>query len=286
MRKILLGVLFISIGVLTQAQIKGIVTDSATKKAIDKAVVGLVVKSNPTDTTYTFTDEKGAFSFSNVPASNFSVIITNMGFTPVAKYVPIATPQKTIDLGKIELISRGTLMDEVVVIGAPIVVKEDTVEYRADAFKVKEGAVVEDLLKKLPGVEVDKDGNVKAQGKSITKVKVNGKEFFGGDVKTATKELPANLVDKIQVIDDYGDQATVSGIKDGDAEKVLNIQLKKIKTKVFLAGQRLVQVQMNVIRHLLTEITLTATSKSLYSPIAITPINLYSTLEVLVATVA
>ena len=95
------------------------------------------------------------------------------------------------------------------------------------SFKVKEGAVVEDLLKKLPGVTVDKDGNVTAQGKAVSRVKVNGKDFFGGDVKTATKELPANIVDKIQVIDDYGDQATVSGIKDGDPDKIINIEIKK-----------------------------------------------------------
>ena len=120
----------------------------------------------------------------------------------MAKYIANTNQQKIIDLGKIELINRGTLMDEVIVVGAPIVVKEDTVEYRADAFKVREGAVVEDLLKRLPGIEVGKDGSVKAQGKSVTKVRVNGKDFFGGDVQTATKELPANLVDKIQIIDE------------------------------------------------------------------------------------
>nr|MBP6430905.1 TonB-dependent receptor family protein [Ferruginibacter sp.] len=204
-----------------------------TKKGIDKAIIGLVIKSNPTDTTYTFTDENGKFTISTIPSTPFSVIAMNMGYKPVARYIPSTQGQKTVDLGTIQLSNAGKLMDEIVVTGAPIVVKEDTVEYRADAFKVKEGAVVEDLLKKLPGIEVAKDGSVKAQGKNITKVKVNGKEFFGGDVQTATKELPANLVDKIQVIDDYGDQATVSGIKDGEAEKVLNIQLKKDKNKGF-----------------------------------------------------
>jgi hypothetical protein len=125
------------------------------------------------------------------------------------------------------------LLSEVTVQVAAIVVKEDTIEYNASSFKVKEGAVVEDLLKKLPGIQVDKDGNVTAQGKAVTRVKVNGKDFFGGDVKTATKELPANIVDKIQIIDDYGDQATVSGIKDGDPDKVMNIQIKKDKNKGF-----------------------------------------------------
>jgi len=233
MRKLALVVLLTACFFATKAQVKGTVIDSANKKPIDKAVVGLVIKSNPGDTSYTFTNEKGEFSFDVVPASNFSVIISNSGFTPVAKFVPVKQAEKTISIGTVILATRAVLLDEVVVESAPIIVKEDTVEYRADAFKTKEGAVVEDLLKKLPGVDVDKDGNVKAQGKSVTRIKVNGKDFFGGDVKTATKELPANIVDKIQVIDDYGDQATVSGIKDGDPDKIINIQLKKDKNKGF-----------------------------------------------------
>ncbi len=234
MRKITAAiVVLIIISASASAQVKGTVIDSSNKKPIDKAVVGLIIKSNPTDTAYIFTDEKGQFKFDVVPSSNFSVIVSNLGFSPVAKFVPVKQPQKIIDLGNIILASRGMMLDEVMVQSAPIVVKEDTIEYRADAFKTKEGAVVEDLLKKLPGVEVDKDGNVKAQGKSVTRIKVNGKDFFGGDVKTATKELPANIVDKIQVIDDYGDQATVSGIKEGDPDKIINIELKKDKNKGF-----------------------------------------------------
>ena len=228
---LLLSVLII--GLTTLAQVKGTVIDSSNNKPIDKAVIGLVIKDKPSDTTYTFTNEKGEFSFDPVPASNFAVIITNSGYGTVAKFIPVKQVEKTINIGIVILAPRGKLLDELVVKSAPIVVKEDTVEYRADAFKVKEGAVVEDLLKKLPGVEVDKDGNVKAQGKSVTRVKVNGKDFFGGDLKTATKELPSNMVDKIQIIDDYGDQATVSGIKDGEPDKVMNIVTKKDMNKGF-----------------------------------------------------
>ncbi len=218
---------------VAKAQVKGIVIDSAGKKPMDKVVVGMVIKSKASDTSYAFTDEKGQFRFDIVPSGDFSLVIRNMGYHPVAKYVPVKKSEKTIDIGTVILTAWGKLLDEVVVQAAAITIKEDTVEYNAASFKVKENAVVEDLLKKMPGIEVDKDGNVKAHGKSVTRVKVNGKDFFGGDVKTATRELPANIVDKIQVIDDYGDQATVSGIKDGDPDKVINIQLKKDKNKGF-----------------------------------------------------
>jgi hypothetical protein len=231
MKKVVLAAMFLLAGYITHAQVKGTVIDSASKKPIDKAVIGLVVKSNPKDTSYTFTNEKGEFRFESVPASNFSVIITNMGYQPVAKFVPVSKPEKTIALGNIILADRAKMLGEVIVQAAPIVIKEDTVEYNAASFAVKENASTEDLLKKLPGITVDKDGNVNAHGKNVSKITVNGKEFFGGDVKTATRELPANIIDKVQVIDDYGDQANISGIKDGEPSKTINLQLKKDKNR-------------------------------------------------------
>ena len=101
----------------------------------------------------------------------------------------------------------------------PVTVKKDTVEFNAASFKVRENAVVEDVLKKLPGVEVAKDGSVKAQGETITKIKVDGKEFFGNDPLLATKNLPADMIDKIQVIDQMSDQSQFTGIDDGNREK-------------------------------------------------------------------
>lgn len=233
MRKIILSLFVIFFALGTNAQVKGILIDSASKKPIDNAVVALVVKSNPTDTVYAFTDDKGQFRFDVVPTSPFSVVIRHMGYWPKAKFVPVSKAEKTIDVGSFILAQDAKLLSEVVVEAPAIVVKEDTIEYNASSFRVQEGAVVEDLIKKMPGIQVDKDGNVTAQGKAVTRVKVNGKDFFGGDVKTATRELPANIVDKIQIIDDYGDQATVSGIKDGDPDKVMNIQIKKDKNKGF-----------------------------------------------------
>src|SRR5690606_20254960 len=104
-------------------------------------------------------------------------------------------------------------------------VKGDTVEYSTKDLQLREGALAEDALKRLQGVEVDKDGNVTAQGEQVTRVRINGKDFFGGDVKTATQNLPANIIEKMQVIDDYGDMANLTGNRTGDSEKVLNIQI-------------------------------------------------------------
>ena len=112
-----------------------------------------------------------------------------------------------------------------------MVIKEDTIEYKASAYKVRDGSPVDVLLKKLPGVTVDANGNVTAHGKQVTKVRVDGKDYFTGDVQTATQNLPADIVETIQIIDDYGDQANLTGIKTGDPEKVLNITIQKGKRK-------------------------------------------------------
>jgi hypothetical protein len=229
MRNIVLLFIISFFSLNLSAQVKGLVVDSAGNKPLDRAVVGLVTEANKADTAYTLTNEKGEFIFETIPSSNFTIIATNVAYRPGRKFRRLYGNEKMIDMGVITLVNTSKILDEIVIQSLPITLKEDTVEYRADAFKVKENGMVEDLLKKLPGVQVDKNGNVKAQGKAITKVKVNGKDFFGGDPKTATKELPANIVDKVQIIDDYGDQAAVSGIKDGEPEKVMNIQLKKDK---------------------------------------------------------
>ncbi|HEY4154871.1 MAG TPA: outer membrane beta-barrel protein, partial [Puia sp.] len=121
------------------------------------------------------------------------------------------------------------LLDEVIVERPPIEVKEDTVEYNASAFKVKPNAYAEDILKKLPGVQVDKDGNVTAQGEQVQKVYVDGKEFFGTDPKLATKNITADMIESVQVFDDMSDQAKFTKIDDGSRQKALNIKLKKDK---------------------------------------------------------
>ncbi len=183
------------------------------------------------DTLRTITDDNGSFSFIRVPFSSFFLAVTNMGFEKFEKRYSNEAALKSIVLEDIILINQFKMLEEIIITTPIIQMREDTVEYRADSFKVKPNSMVEDLLKKLPGIQVDKNGEVTAQGKKVSKVKVNGKDFFGNDPKTATRELPSDIVDKVQVLDDYGDLAAVSGIKDGEPEKVINLQLKKNKTK-------------------------------------------------------
>lgn len=235
MKHLLLIVLIITATLPALAQTTGLsgkVTDSTGAKGLDKATVKLVEKATPADTLRTSTNAKGEFSFAKIPGSAYSIVISYSGYKPMVKeFFKPSEGVSSIDLGELVLVNSYLDLQEIVIEAPAVTMKEDTVEYRAGAFATKPNASTEDLLKKLPGVQVDRDGNVTAQGKSVTRVKVNGKDFFTGDPKTATKEIPADMIDKVQVIDDYGDQSSVSGIRDGEPEKVINLQLKKDKNK-------------------------------------------------------
>lgn len=235
MKHLLLIVLIITATLPALAQTNGIsgkVTDSTGSKGLDKATVKLVEKATPSDTLRTSTNEKGEFSFAKIPSSAYSIVISYSGYKPMVKeFFKPSAGVSNIDLGELILVNSYLDLQEIVIEAPAVTMKEDTVEFRASAFQTKPNAATEDLLKKLPGVQVDRDGNVTAQGKAVTRIKVNGKDFFTGDPKTATKEIPADMIDKVQVIDDYGDQSSVSGIRDGEPEKVINLQLKKDKNK-------------------------------------------------------
>ncbi|HTH29873.1 MAG TPA: carboxypeptidase-like regulatory domain-containing protein, partial [Lacibacter sp.] len=235
MKKLLLLLLIISTSVSVKAQTAGIpgkVTDSTGSKGLDKATVKLVEKNFPYDTSRTSTNAKGEFSFAKIPTSTYSIVISYTGYKPMIKeFFKPSAGVSNIDLGELVLVNSYLDLKEIVIEAPAVTMKEDTVEYRAGAFQTKPNATTEELLKKLPGVQVDREGNVTAQGKAVTRVKVNGKDFFSGDPKTATKEIPADMIDKVQVIDDYGDQSSASGIRDGEPEKIINLQLKKDKNK-------------------------------------------------------
>lgn len=237
MKKILLLALILGLTGRSYAQsprdISGTVRDT-TGLTVIAASVQLIT---PTDTLRTSTNTDGLFSFRNVRARSFTVSVKSLGYQPFSKKYELNDQNSRTVLPDITLRNAVNALNEVVISGTPAVtIKEDTVEYRASDYKVRENATTEDLIKKMPGIEVDKDGNLTAQGKQVTRVKVNGKEFFGGDVKTATQNLPADLIERIQIVEDYGDQANITGSRTGEAERILNIQIRPDRNKGYFVN--------------------------------------------------
>lgn len=212
---------------ITSREISGIVKDST-----DLGVPGVTIRlTSEKDTLITSSNPDGIFVFKNVKLATYTMSFTMMGYKQqINKYKQNdAIPRIVMD--PIVLKSMANTLDEVVIKGAPaITYKTDTVEYRASDYIVRENATVDELLKKMEGMEVANDGTLIHQGNNVTKAKINGKTYAGGDIATAIQNLPAEIVDKIQIVDDYGDQAARTGIKDGDPEKVLNIVTRTDKS--------------------------------------------------------
>ncbi|MET4083306.1 hypothetical protein ABIB40_003275 [Pedobacter sp. UYP30] len=184
------------------------------------------------------TDANGVFKLKALPPGKYRIYTAYLGLKPLNKDFELT--DKPINLGDLALLDDGLDLNTVDVTATiPVVVKQDTIEFDAKSIKTRENAVVEDVLKKLPGVEVAKDGSIKAQGETITKVKVDGKEFFGSDPLLATKNLPADMVDKIQIIDEQSEQAKFSGVDDGARSKILNITTKSSMKKGYFGNSSL-----------------------------------------------
>jgi len=216
-------------GYIAQAQntgsISGKVINAKDKKPVDFATIAIKSLKDSSVVASGQTNPDGSFSFKAIAPGKYRIYSAFLGLKTATKDVEVA--KAAVNAGDIAMSDDGVDLNTVNVTATiPIVVKKDTIEFDAKSIKVRENAVVEDLLKKVPGVEVAKDGSVKAQGETITKVKVDGKEFFGNDPLLATKNLPADMVDKIQVIDELSEQAQFTGIDDGTRNKILNITTK------------------------------------------------------------
>ncbi|RVU00005.1 TonB-dependent receptor [Mucilaginibacter limnophilus] len=213
--------------------IKGRVTDTA-GKAIDYATVALFNAADSTIAGNTVTGNDGTFELSNsLKVGRYKIIIAQMGLTSLIKYVTLSKEAPVADLGTMKMETNVKELKEVNVTAeaAPISIKKDTVEYNAGSFKTQPNDNVEGLLKKLPGVDVDADGKIKAGGKDVKKILVDGREFFGGDPKAVTKNLPADAIKKVQLIDDKTEKTKNTGIDDGQRDKVINVTLKDDKKK-------------------------------------------------------
>lgn len=210
-----------------KAGVKGIISDSTGKGFLKYAVIALINKTDSTLTTSSRSAGEGQFQIDKINPGNYTVLIT---YPEMADFLVDISLKDTgiTDIGKIVMSSRYHLLQEVIVrSGKAIRMKGDTLEFRADSFNVPAGANVEELLRRLPGIEVGPDGKIKAQGKDVTNVLVDGDEFFNDDPTLVTQYLKASSVDKVQVFDKRSQQATLSGIDDGVRNKTINIKLKE-----------------------------------------------------------
>ncbi len=213
-----------------QGTLKGKITDSASAKPLSLATVTVFKASDTAIITYRLTNNDGEFRVPGIPFDSLSrVVISFSGYAVYRKEFAITPAQSTLDLGTILMLPDAKSLDEVLVIAErpPVVVKKDTIEFNASAFKTLPNALVEDLLKKLPGVMVDRDGNITVNGKPVNRMLVDGKTFFGDDPKMATRNLPANAIEKVQVTDDKEEMMRNGDDNPNNVGKVVNITLKK-----------------------------------------------------------
>ena len=227
--------------------IKGIAFDTLSGQPVAAATVTIVEKKDSSLVSFTMTDNSGSLNLSGIPNGEYRLLITHVSYHNSNTFFSINDNNKMRDLGNIIMNDINKVLAEVVVTNEapPVTLVGDTVQYNAGSFKMPPNANVEQLLKKLPGVKVEKDGTVKAQGEKVNRVLVDGKEFFGNDPKIATKNLPADAVDKVQVYDKQSDQAQLTGFEDGNYEKTINLKLKKDKKKGLFGKVMAVAAIMN-----------------------------------------
>ena len=208
--------------------LSGTVLDKEDNSPIMQATVQLLSLPDSTMAVGDVTNNNGRFSLSVRPGK-YVLKVSYVGYLSHLKEYQLTASKPTVNVGKIALSSDAIMLKEAVVTAeAPqVTVSGDTLGYNASAYRTSEGAALEELVKKLPGAEVDDEGNVKINGKEVKKLLVDGKEFFGGDVKTGLQNLPVNMVEKINAYDRQSDNARITGIDDGEEETVLDLTVKK-----------------------------------------------------------
>lgn len=213
------------------SSLKGAVIDSIENKNLQNTLISLMRAKDSVLVKFARADKAGNFFISNLKEGEYIIMITHPYHGDYFDKTEIK-PNTVNDLGKINLIPKSKLLAEVIInSGSPIRIKGDTTVYTADSFKVREGANVEELLRRLPGIQVDKDGKITAMGERVKKVLVDGEEFFGSDPGIATKNLRADIVKEVEVFDKKSDQAEFTGIDDGVKDKTINLKLKEDKKK-------------------------------------------------------
>ncbi len=241
-KKYLLAYLLILLSLCVTAQNKYSINGSITDTLGNPLIGATSILLNAQDSIlagFSITNGNGKFEIKNVSEGKYILQVTFIGYKNFSKNIVVQTTDSNlIQIDDILLKVANQLMDvvEIKAEHIPIQINKDTIEYNSAAFKTKPNAAVEELLKRLPGVEVDKDGTVTAQGEEVKNVLVDGKEFFGDDPKMATKNLPADIVDQVQIFDQKSDLAEFSGIDDGNEEKTINLKIKEGKNKGYFGN--------------------------------------------------
>lgn len=227
--------LFVSISAFSQpgrkGLLKGVLKDSAVHMPLEAATVSLIYLKDSSSGGMALTKKNGTFLIEDLSFGSYDCYISISGYEPLIRKFSVTAEKRLFDLDTIFLARETKQLDDIIIQSAPIKVKDDTLEYNAASFKPAPNARLEELLKRLPGLKVEKDGSLSFNGEPITQIMVDGKPFFFDDPKVAAKNLPADIVDKVQVIDQRSKENEIRKINDENTQKVLNLTLKKDKKK-------------------------------------------------------
>lgn len=220
----------------SRGEIKGTLVSSDNDEALAFATVTAYTAVDTQMLDYVLTEDDGSFRIRRLPLDKeLRVVISFLGFEPIREEFTLTSSEAVKDFGKLEMISSSQTLEEILVQAErpPITMNKDTIEFNAAAFTTRDGATVEDLVKKLPGVVVDNQGNITANGRAVTKVRVDGKDFFGGDPRVALRNLTSDMISKIQITDDR-EEDPQRLLADDEVDQVINLRLKKdAKLKAF-----------------------------------------------------
>jgi len=224
---------FFSFSLLAQStySVKGVIIDTAANAKLANTSVSVLQAKDSILVKFARAGADGSFTINNLGKGKFILLVTYPGYADYVERFSLDSAHTTHAFGKLSMILKSKLLADVIIKGtrAAIKIKGDTTEFDPRAFKIQPNAKVEDLLKQLPGITVDQDGKITAQGQTVNKVLVDGEEFFGDDPTLVTKNIRADMVDKVQLYDKKSDQATFTGIDDGEKTKTINIKLKEDK---------------------------------------------------------
>lgn len=219
--------IFLAITAQAQYSIQSVVADAKTGHAMERAAVRLLQPVDSVLITGQTTDSTGRFTLRDIKPGKYILNVTTVGYNDYYQNLTVA--DKDVQIDKIVMQEDAHMLQQVNVTGTAVqvVVKNDTIEYNAQAFKTAQNAAVEELLKKMPGVEVSPEGKITVNGQEVKKILVDGKKFFGNDIEMSTKNIPADMVDKVQVMDEKSEMAKLTGFEDNDTERVINLTLKR-----------------------------------------------------------